>query len=90
MNLLGYFFDEYSHLRVRRLKVDRPVVLTQSFAGGGADGGDNHLLECSTKKLDLPVFFNHLHDMIHLGGIGDKEHRHLPSDNFVERLSERS
>ena len=89
MNLLGYFFDEYSHLRVRRLKVDRPLVVAETFAGGGADGGDDHLLERCTKGLYLSVFLQHLHDMIYLGGIGDKEHRHLPIDNVIERLSER-
>ena len=43
-----------------------------------------------TKGLNLSVFLQHLHDMIYLGGVGDEEHRHLPSDNFIERLSERS
>ena len=63
--------------------------MAEAFVGGGADGRDDHLLECRTKALNLSVFLQHLHDMIHLGGIGDEEHRHLPGNDFVECLPER-
>jgi len=63
--------------------------MAEAFAGGGTDGGDDHLLECRTKGLNLSIFLQHLHDMVHLGGIGDEEYRYLSSNDFVECLSER-
>lgn len=43
-HLLGHFFHQDSHLRMRRLKINRPGVMVQPFAGGWTDRGDNHLL----------------------------------------------
>ena len=43
MSLLAGLFDKYAHLGVERFEVDGEIVVAETFAGGGADGRDDHL-----------------------------------------------
>ena len=56
MGLLAAFFDENSHFGMGGFEVDREIVMAEAFAGGGADGGNEQVLECRTKWLYPSVF----------------------------------
>ena len=43
MRLLAGLFDKHAHLGVGGFEVDGEIVVAEAFAGGGADGGDDHL-----------------------------------------------
>ena len=43
MSLLARFFNQDTHLRVGGFEVYREIVMAEAFAGGGANGGDDHL-----------------------------------------------
>src|SRR6267143_255634 len=87
---LAGFFDQDTHLRMGGFEVDGEIVVEEAFAGGGADGGDDHLLAGLFELSCISFLLQELHDMIDLRGVGDQQHVYLPGDDGNEYRMKRS
>jgi len=90
MDLLATFFDQDAHLRVGGFEVDGEIVMAETFAGGGADGGDDHLAAGLFELRSGAFLSEYLHDMIDLRGIGDQHDLHVSRDDLAEHLFQRA
>src|SRR5579875_1009457 len=88
--LLRGFVHEKTHFGMRRLKINRKILLAQFLRSDRADRSDGNSREGFAKRSLKLNFLRDAKQMCHLNRSGEQRHVDFPACNSLHRLPERS
>ena len=80
------FFDEDSHFRVCRFKIDWKIMQAKPLGCHGANRADHHAPTRAFYVIRASITFRDLQQMLHLDGTGEKRNINLVVYQFVNGL----